>query len=202
MKQTDYMAIANGMVTLMKPLLEIVIHDLRTGKIVFKEGSLSKRKVGDPSLLEKGSDWEMEMNQEMYFKMGLDGRLIKSISIPLRENNAMGLLMCINCDVSIFENMKELSACFLKEKGQAQSICLFKNDYQERIHEFLHKVLREKGWKFGELALSQKREIVRLLFEEGAFNERKAAEYVAKILNMGRATIFNNLKKWRTKNEN
>ncbi len=39
------------------------------------------------------------------------------------------------------------------------------------------------------------------LFDIGAFHEKNAADYVANVLNMGRATIFNYLKEFR-KNDN
>ena len=186
----------------MHPLVEVVIHDVTSGEIVFIEGGLSRRKVGDRSLLETSiENWQDEVNQEIYPKLGFDGRLIKSISIPINEKNNTTLLMCINCDVSIFKDMKHLANAFFQDLENKQPACLFKNDYQEHMHEFLHKILKEKGWRLETLNIKEKREIVKLLFEEGAFNEKNAADYIANLLNMGRATIFNYLKEWRVKNE-
>jgi predicted transcriptional regulator YheO len=202
MNLKTYLLIARSIVKLMHPLVEVVIHEIASGKIVFIEGGLSARKVGDPSLLETDvENWQEEINQKIYPKLGLDGRLIKSISIPINEKHNTKFLLCINCDVSLFKDMGSFADTFLRGIENAQPACLFKSDYQERMHAFLHQILKEKGWKLGALSTKEKREIVKLLFEQGAFDEKNAADTIAKLLGMGRATIFNYLKTWRMKNE-
>lgn len=199
----NYILIARSLVKLMNPLLEVVIHDLVSGEIIFIEGGFSKRKIGDPSLLEAGiHNWQEAINQELYPKISFDGRLIKSISIPINENGKTTFLLCINCDVSVFKTMKDLADTFCKDMENEQPSCLFKNDYQERVHAFLYQILKEKGWRLETLRIKEKRELVRLLFDQGAFNEKNAAEYIAKLLNMGRATIFNYLKERKRSMQN
>lgn len=189
--------IGKGFKKLMGPLIEVVIHDLKSEKIVFIEGTFSQRKVGDASLIENDIDWENEEFLECYSKMGFDGRLIKSISIPIKQSDNSILLMCINCDVSLFKQMQSIANSFLKGIDSEQPVSLFKNDYQEKVHEFLHQVLKEKGWSFDQLNTKKKKEIAELLFSNGAFREKNSVEYIAKLLDMGRATLFNYLKEWR-----
>lgn len=189
--------IGKGFRKLMGPLIEIVIHDLTTKKITFIEGTLSQRKVGDASLIEENIDWEKDEFLECYSKIGFDGRLIKSISIPIKQSDNSILLMCVNCDVSLFKHMQSIADSFLKGIENEQPVSLFKNDYQEKIHEFLHRVLKEKGWSFNDLNIKKKKEIANILFSQGAFNEKNSVEYIAKLLDMGRATLFNYLKIWR-----
>jgi predicted transcriptional regulator YheO len=47
------------------------------------------------------------------------------------------------------------------------------------------------------LTREHKRVLIEALYEEGAFNGKSAANYVAKVLSMGRATVFNHLKELR-----
>ncbi len=194
-KVTDYIPLCNALVLLLKPLVEVVIHDLKTGTICYIEGTLSKRKVGDPSLL-NASDIEEHLDLIVYPKINFNGRLVKSISVLLSDE----LLLCINCDVSIFEQMQSLSKQLLTTTYRTGPESLFKNDWQERLHHSIHAFLTKNDWHFDCLTQAQKKELVHYLFINNAFHEKNAATYVATALSMGRATIFNYLKEWK-KNE-
>ena len=189
---TAYIPLCNALVTLLKPLVEVVIHDLQTNTICYIEGTLSKRKVGDPSLLNK-QDLEEDLDKIVYPKLGFDGRLIKSISIPVEKR----WLICINCDVSIFNQMQTISQAFLTVSQRSGPKSLFKNDWQEKVHQSIHLFMTRHNWSFEHLTGSQKKEVVHHLFVQGAFEEKNAASYIAKILSMGRATIFNYLNEWK-----
>ncbi|MFK7968251.1 MAG: PAS domain-containing protein [Rickettsiaceae bacterium] len=123
---SNYIALCNFIVILMKPLVEVVIHDLTSDTIYYINGNLSNRKLGDPSLL-KIKNFETDINKTIYPKINFDGRLVKSISIPV-ENK---WLICINCDVSIFNQMKNLGTVFLNQDETSKPENLFKNDWQE-----------------------------------------------------------------------
>lgn len=196
MSITNYISICDALVYLMNPLLEIVIHDFTSGTICYINGGLSMRKVGDPSLLDMG-ELEENIDKTIYSKLNFDGRLIKSISVPLSNQ----WLMCINYDISIFNQMQTISNKFLQLSSENKPESLFKSDWQEKLHISIHRYIQEKQWQFDNLAILSKKELVKHLFDIGAFNEKNAADYVANILNMGRATIFNYLKEFR-KNDN
>ena len=187
-----YTPICNALVLLFNPLVEIVIHDLSSETICFVSGHLSKRKVGDHSLLNK-NDIEKNLSQITYPKLNFDGRLIKSISVPLDNQ----WLMCINCDVSVFTQLQQLSETFLQPNQTVMPDSLFKNDWQEKLHQGIHHFINEHDWHFNQLNHRQKKEIVYYLFQQGAFSEKNAADYIANALDLGRATIFNYLKNWR-----
>ena len=175
----------------------MVIHNLGTGKIEFICGKLSKRKVGDESLI----DIEVmtdKVEEVIYSKMNFDGRLVKSISVPIKEEERIVGILCINYDISLFEQVKKIAENLLcREDEGAQPEYLFKNDWQERLHKVVHNYLYEKQWKFEQLNRAQKKEVVYYLYQSGVFSEKNSADYVAEVLNMGRATIFNYLKEWR-----
>ncbi len=201
MRISDYIPICNAITLLLKPLVEIVIHDLQTDKIIFVAGDLSKRNIGDSSLLDIDvNDIENDLEKIIYPKLNFDGRLVKSISIPLKENEQIKALICINCDISVFSQMQHLSQVLLPNLKEKKPDMLFKNDWQERLHFAVHHSLEEKNWHFEALTPKQKKILVHELFIAGAFAEKNAADYIAKILDMGRATLFKYLKEWRKGN--
>lgn len=192
MELETYKQLCDGFVRLLSPLVEAVIHDLSTRKVIYISGELSNRKAGDPSLLDI-DNLENDLHQITYPKLNFDGRLVKSISIPLDDR----FLLCLNCDVSIFNQMQSLSQSILSVTQQKGPSSLFKNDWQERVHQALHRVIMKRGWSFGSLTGKQKKDVIKYLFQQGAFSEKGAADYIAQVLGMGRATVFNYLREWR-----
>jgi predicted transcriptional regulator YheO len=196
MNISQYIPLCDSIVLLMRPLIEVIIHDLVSGKICYINGNLSKRKVGDSSLLALG-EFEKNIDQIIYPKINFDGRLIKSISVPVDNK----YLICINADASVFSQMKNLGEVFLNTIKDSQPESLFKNDWQEKLHVAIDDFLKKQGLKFDELNQFQKKILTKYLFDLGAFAEKNAADYVANILGLGRATIFKYLKEWRNDNE-
>ena len=175
----------------MHPLGEVVIHDRRSNTIVFIVGDLSHRKAGDSSLLD--GFIEVDVHELTYMKMNFDGRLVKSISVPIDDH----FLMCINCDISLFSQLHQAFEIFLQNVSKDRPQSLFNNDWHEALHVSIHTYLNEKKWSFDALDTKKKKSVVHHLYKNGAFKERNAADYIAKILRLGRATVFNYLKEFR-----
>lgn len=194
MKLATLIPLCDALTRLLDPLVEVVVHDLTTNRIIHKSGALSKRQAGDPSLLSP-DELEGDLSQIIYPKVGFDGRLIKSVSVPI-ENT---WLICINCDVSVFSAMKKLSEPFLAMSALEGPKSLFKNDWQERLHRAIHDFVTSRHLSFAKLNQRQKKDIIKHLYDQGAFVEKNAADYVARALSVGRATVFNYLREWRTK---
>lgn len=184
-----YIPICDAIVRLMDPLVEIVIHDIARGSIIYINGKLSNRNIGDASLID--SERLNNIDQIVYPKVNFDGRLVKSVSVILEDK----YLLCINCDVSIFAKMQELSSALLQMGNQPES--LFTNDWQEKLHVSIHLFLQNHNLLLDHLDQSEKKNLAKHLFDLGAFNEKNAADYVAKVLGLGRATVFKYLKEWR-----
>lgn len=189
MSLSNYIRIYDSIVQLMDPLVEIVIHDITQNTISYISGGISKRKVGDASLLDTKE--LNNLDKVVYPKINFDGKLVKSTSILLEDK----YLLCINCDVSIFNKMQELSGVLLQMGNQPQ--CLFVNDWQEKLHTGINSYLQNHNLLFDHLTQNHKKALVKHLFDLGAFNQKKAADYIAKSLSLGRATVFKYLKEWR-----
>lgn len=194
MKLSNYISICQAINLLFRPLVEVVIHDIKSKKIYFIDGEISNRKAGDDSFLGEIND---EIEKVVYQKVNFDGKLVKSISILIKDNEQLVGLLCINCDVSVFKQMQAISNTFFASDTIPKLENYFNNDWQEKLHVAIHAKLVKKKWNFDLLTNSQKKEIIQYLFKQGAFVEKNAAGYIAKVLNMGRATIFNYLKEWR-----
>lgn len=119
---SNYTQICDALVLLMDPLVEAVIHDIKKNKIIYINGRLSERKVDGPSLLDQEA--LDNIDQIVYPKINFNGRLVKSISIILQAK----WLLCINCDVSIFSKINELSRTLLQKNMGNQPQSLFVND--------------------------------------------------------------------------
>mgnify|MGYP000096999625 FL=1 len=193
----NYRAIADAIATLFFPHAEVVLHDLRSQKIDYIANNLSKREIGDDAaledMLETGTD---ETNIGPYEKLNWDGQKIRSLSTVLRDaQGTPQAVLCINLNISLFENAKAALDLFLSPSRLIpQPDALFRDDWQERINTFLNNWLRQRQLSLNLLTRDHKRELVLALHAEGAFKGKSAANYVANVLGMGRATVYKHLK--------
>ncbi|WP_207887720.1 transcriptional regulator [Pseudomonas sp. 30_B] len=193
----NYKAIADAIATLFFPHAEVVIHDLRNQRVAYLANNISKREIGDDSALEdmlEGSGDERNIGP--YEKLNWDGQKIRSVSTVLRDGKGEPLaVLCINLNITLFETAKAALDLFLSSnKLIPQPDALFRDDWQERINTFLHAWLRQRQLSLNTLSRDHKRELVLALHAEGAFKGKSAANYVANVLNMGRATVYKHLK--------
>lgn len=189
----NFRTIADAIATLFYPHAEVVLHDLRTQKVDYIANNLSKREIGDDSSLEDMlSEDVSERNIGPYEKLNWDGQKIRSLSSVLRNADGHPLaVLCINLNISLFENAKAALDLFLSpSKLIPQPDSLFRDDWQERINTFLHAWMRERQLSLNLLTRDHKRELVLALHAEGAFKGKSASNYVANVLNMGRATVY------------
>ncbi|VWB51834.1 YheO-like protein [Burkholderia lata] len=192
-------AVADAIALLFQPYTEVVLHDLSTQTVAYVANNLSKREVGDDSALEEIGFDERENVIGPYEKLGWDGRKIRSISAVLRTESGEPVgVMCINFHQAALDQAKQALELLLSSAVlQPQPEKLFRDDWQDRVNVFLDHWLQERKLTLSMLTREHKRELVAALYAEGAFNGKSAANYVAKVLALGRATIFNYLKELR-----
>jgi predicted transcriptional regulator YheO len=61
----------------------------------------------------------------------------------------------------------------------------------------LHAWLQERHLGLNGLGRDDKRNLIEALYHEGAFEGRSAYDYIANVLNMGRATVYKYVKAFR-----
>ena len=191
-----YKNIADGIAKLLHPHAEVVIHDVETQKVIHLANNISKREIGSPSLLES---FEVEFENPLigpYEKMNWDGRKIKSISIAIQgENEKQVAIMCINLDISVLSDIWSVIGAFLKPEDQLLNPEeIFRDDWQEKINRFVHSWLQENNKNLNSLTRPEKQKLIEVINNEGGFKGKNAANYVAGVLGLGRATVYKYLK--------
>ncbi|MFW5386259.1 MULTISPECIES: helix-turn-helix transcriptional regulator [unclassified Yersinia (in: enterobacteria)] len=195
-----YQPIADAIATLFSPYAEVVIHDLTSQKLVYIANNYSQRELGEDSNL---SELRFDQHSQVigpYQKRNWDGRQLRSISTVLRDDNRQPIgLLCINLDITVFESAKAALELFLSgQQLQPQPDVLFQDDWQERINTYIHHWLQQQQLTLAALNNASRRMLIETLYQQGAFNGKNAAGYVAKILGIGRATVYNHLKNIKT----
>jgi predicted transcriptional regulator YheO len=200
-----YFAVADGIAALFQPFVEAVVHDLHTDSVAYVVNSMSPRVAGDPSDLR---EVEFPANARLvgpYEKINWDGRRLKSMSIVLRDNTGKPIgLLCLNADVTRFDAIRRTLQDFLgvPERGsplESGSEQLFHDDWHEKINRYVASWTAQRGTTIDGLDRESRRELIEALQAIRAFDGRRAPAYVAQMLGISRATVYNELA--RIKNE-
>lgn len=189
-----FLPAAEAIQRLLNPYAEVVIHDIKQNKIVAIFHPFSKRKVGDSSLLTQEEEMTtLEDCVGPYEKLNWDGRKLKSVSSLIRDenNNAVGM-MCINLDISTLEKFHDMISAFI-DYNLPQPAPLFKDDWKERINQYVHHYLSEHHLTLDTLPREEKKQLIEHLYKVGAFSGKNSAQYIAQIIKTSRATVYNYL---------
>jgi predicted transcriptional regulator YheO len=138
-----------------------------------------------------------------YGKSNWDGRRLKAITAVLRnaEGRPIGLL-CINHDIEAFagvfdqlKSMVDIAAPSLKTS------VLMAEDWREAVNSVIGDFLGTRRAALAGLTSADIDDLIGMLDARGVFAIRKAVPYVAEILKLSRATIYNRLGVIRQKQE-
>ncbi|RUS00729.1 helix-turn-helix transcriptional regulator [Pectobacterium polaris] len=191
-------SMADGIAALFFPAVEVAIHDVKKGKVAYLANNLSRRQIGDDAGLEQLELGELSTLTGPYEKLNWDGRKMRSVSILIPQQDSLGYVFCINFSTARFEDARNALDLFLSvNRLQPQPTQLFEHDWQEKINTYLHAWLAENNTSLTTLTRSQKKAVVVSLYNQGAFNVRNSADYIAKVLSMGRATVYKHIKEIR-----
>jgi D-arginine utilization repressor len=187
--------IAQGIVALMHPHAEVVIHDVRSDRVAAIWNNFSDRSIGDESLLGELDGWGSGVSVlGPYEKVGTDGHRIVSVSVVIAEGNA---LMCINLDRHELDNAVEMLQRFARAVVP-QPQALFERDWREEIHRIVDEWCRQQSTDRDRLSRPQRVELVRVLDEKGLFATRNAASLVGFSIGLSRASIYSLLQEARS----
>ena len=100
----------------------------------------------------------------------------------------------INFDLTKWEELHHFLGNWLSHVTHAQPTVLFKDDWREKINSYVTDYLTRVGTTLKLLNKEKKKALVLALHKEGAFKAKNAANYVADVLELSRATIYNYLK--------
>lgn len=196
----QYEPFIRAIVDLFHPFVEAAVHDLKKGKVVALFHNISQREVGQASPLKELAIETEEFPDYFapYYKQNWDGKALKCTSITIRDTKGIPVgLICFNVDVSFFQDSHRLLETFLKIKPDAENpIEIFGGEAESVISGHIERYLAEHGQSLSHLSRSQKRDLVQDLYNKGIFNFKLAAPYIAKTLQLSRATVYNYLKQF------
>lgn len=192
---TPLFAVCDAIALLLQPHAEVVLHDLKSETVCHISNNFSKRVLGEPSLLHEIDFKPTDRIIGPYEKVNWDGRRIKSISAVVHSGARPVGIVCINVDVThIHAAMQVLGSFSSVPIDVDKPAALFKEDWHERINEFINGWTKQRGLAVSNLTRAEKQELVNALADGGAFEGKHAAAYISRILGMGRATVYNYLK--------
>lgn len=203
-KAVALLPLVEGITKLFYPYAEGAVHDLQEGKIVALYNNISKRKVGDPSAVTELGIPIKDFPDvfDPYYKTNWDGRPLKCTSVTIRDDAGIPIgLICINLDTSVFEDLhaqleKLLS---LPNKKGVNPVDQFGTNWRHQVTDFIDMYVRAHNVAPSALSSEQKMALVCDMYDHALFNYRDAAAYIAKQLSVSKTTIYNYLKKGKSK---
>lgn len=187
---------------------EVCIHDLTDihASITHITGNVTGRSVGAPAtdLLIKALQQNNNDPDDMhnYRTTTSDGRVLKSSTIFIRDDdNQVFAAMCINFDTTDFFNASQCLLPFLSdhETNIGQKPETFASSSEETIDALFEQAVHEIGKQPATMNTTEKTYLVELLEQHGAFMFKGAVDQVAFMAGVSKYTIYNYLKKIRTK---
>jgi D-arginine utilization repressor len=188
-----YFSIGEAIATLFHPYVEVVLHDLRSERIVRIWNSCTGRQVGDPSRLNRAQD-QFAPDQPIFgpYEKALpsQGRT-KSITAGLREPSGelIGFL-CINVDVTLIDNVAAtLSAFTSTQMKRCEPI--YRNDLQQQINYLVRDYSLKVNKPIDHLNRQERINLVSLADQASLFQARNSIMLVAKAMHLSRASVYN-----------
>ncbi|MEM9249231.1 MAG: PAS domain-containing protein [Pseudomonadota bacterium] len=189
-------ACADAMVALFGLRVEVVVHSIATATIMYIANPLSRRRVGDPSYLEEVDVGSHDRVIGPYEKVNWDGHLVRSISVVQRAPDGTArFLVCINFDQADLQAaQRALNALQPSAPSGTPPDALFRNDWHARVNVFVTEWCSARQTHIERLKAAERRALLGALAASGALSEKNAAAYVARVLGVSRATVYNDLK--------
>ena len=198
-------AVGEAVATLLHPYAEVVLHDLRTGRIVRIWNSFSDRQAGDLSNL-KEAEAAFPSDQRVlgpYDKaLNSEGRT-KSITAAMRdEDGELFGFMCINLDVSLLDRAAAVLSTFASSELKRPEP-IYRNDMKQHINYLVRDYSLKVNRPVDNLTREQRVELVSIINRDGLFQARNSVRLVATAMKISRASVYNLLaeanRKQRTK---
>ncbi|MFF7966834.1 transcriptional regulator [Streptomyces sp. NPDC007903] len=180
-------------------LCEVVLHDLRDPDHAIRviENNLSGRVPGDPATelgLARIADPRYPDVVQNYPNRFPDGRPAKSTSIGIRNSAGEYIAaLCLNLDVSVLSPVA-LALANLVATGTehgAEPLETLRDRRARELRGTVEELAARRGGTPRSLGRDAKRELVRHLHGEGWFDSRDAAQTIADLLGVSRATVYN-----------
>ncbi|MFJ4815027.1 transcriptional regulator [Streptomyces sp. NPDC088801] len=196
-REAEKIAVALG--RMFPGLCEVVLHDLRDPQHAIRviENNLSGREVGD-SVTELGlariEDSGYPSVIQNYPNQFPDGRPVKSTSIGIKNSAGEYIAaLCLNLDVSVLSPVTlALSNLVATDtEHREQPLETLRDRSARELRQAVEELAAERGATPRSLGREDKKALVRQLHQDGYFDSRDAAQAIADLLGVSRATVYN-----------
>lgn len=196
-REAEGIAVALG--RMFPGLCEVVLHDLRDPQHAIRviENNLSGREIGDSATelgLARIEDPDYPSVIQNYPNRFPDGRPAKSTSIGIK--NAAGqyiAALCLNLDVSVLSPVTLALSNLVATDTQyrEQPLESLRDRNARALRRAVEELAAERGATPRSLGREDKKALVRQLHQDGYFDSRDAAQAIADLLGVSRATVYN-----------
>lgn len=203
-----YQPVAFAITALIPGEVEVVVHDLTTGLVALVENARTPRTAGDPSMIDLDTLEQDIATGSMigpYTKFDTDGAKMKSVSALIRDiDNTPMALLCINLRVDAFEAASAILAQLtsITDTPRQQPRSLIKNDWREDVNAMLNGTLAKRKTSLAGCKKPDRIAILMTFDEAGIFDIRGSSDYVARVLNISRASVYELLRLARSTIDN
>jgi len=192
--EAEKMAVALG--RMFPGLCEVVLHDLRDPRHAIRaiENNLSGRRVGDSATelgLARIADPEYPSVIQNYPNRFPDGRPAKSTSIGIKnEAGEYIAALCLNLDVSVLSPVTlALSNLVATDtEHREQPLENLRDRTTRELRRTVEELAAERAATPRSLSRQDKKALVRRLHRDGYFDSRDAAQTIANLLGVSRAS--------------
>ncbi|MFB7506826.1 helix-turn-helix transcriptional regulator [Streptomyces broussonetiae] len=180
-------------------LCEVVLHDLRDPRHAIRaiENNLSGRRVGDSATelgLARIADPEYPSVLQNYPNQFPDGRPAKSTSIGIKNTQGEFIAaLCLNLDVSVLSSVTLALANLVATDSEHpdQPLETLRDRNARELRQTVETLAAERAGTPRSLSRADKKALVRQLHGDGYFDSRDAAQTIADLLGVSRATVYN-----------
>ncbi|NLZ90744.1 MAG: hypothetical protein GX918_02345 [Clostridiales bacterium] len=182
---------------------EVVLHDITDpyhSIVAIENSHVTGRELGgamSQANIEAIASGGFTRDQINYTKKTADGRILKSSTIVIRDENQKPIgCLCINFDLSDFVMVRNSinALCHTDEPEEMKEDKGYQGaSINEVLCNLVNSVLEASGKPVAYMTKEDKVDIVRILDQKGAFLIKGAIDYVAKVLCVSRYTVYNYL---------
>ena len=188
-----FFAVGEAIATLLHPLAEVVLHDLRTGRVIRIWNSFTERQAGDLSKLQGAEDSfpTDRMILGPYEKaLSSQGRT-KSITSGIKDfdDNLIGFF-CINVNVTMMDAAAAFLGSFASSAKELPKP-FYRNDFQQHINYLVRDFSLKISKPIEKITRAERAALVGEVSEAGLFQGRSAVSLLARAMHVSRASVYN-----------
>lgn len=183
---------------------EVVLHDLTqpdSSVVDIRNGQISGRSIGAPAtdlalkILHNNKSDKIVISN--YTSHSTTGKPLRSASLLIKENDKCVGMLCVNTDLTIIQNLEEITAQISAIFGQASNSNTNTTESEKLVNSPSNLVsarIREltgnKGYSVNNLTQLDRINIIRTLHNEGLFLLKGAVSNTAITMGVSEPTVY------------